>query len=383
MDKIRTNPILASVANQVEQTEIRSPPRPQQVDEMGLSFEKLATDDVPSLALLRPLIESYFDHVHCLYPFLHRPSFEAQYLELTQDSSNKSIEMSVVYMLVALGYVFYAGGKGLQTSRVFVDKAKSYLRFQMLDTPTLEFAQVLLLLTQYYIEECLNRRGFLPNALTHLSMAINVCRILGFHKPTSPNPIYQQLALRAWWGCVYFDTVLSVYFGQPALIYDRSFDMDYPACLDDYCITNHTIHFQLSSTPSITTFFVKSVELYQILSDMSKALYSGASIKSDDAGMTCLRRGDFSMILEYETKLKDWYVQLPAYLKSDGIASFPFADARIRRQCDLLRLKLCLVLRRLMVDIFIAFVCFTDPDCYCSWTRNNNLTARRMSRERR
>jgi hypothetical protein len=95
----------------------------------------------------------------------------------------------------------------LNISETFFLSAKEALTLDHLETPTLELAQNLLLMSEYATERCHHQRGHLHAALLYLSLAIRVCTALGLHEDSdaSQGPLVREISRRVWWECIYTD----------------------------------------------------------------------------------------------------------------------------------------------------------------------------------
>ncbi|PVH70042.1 hypothetical protein DL98DRAFT_148992 [Cadophora sp. DSE1049] len=168
---------------------------------------------------MQTLLTAYWDRVHILHPILHRPTWPGKQkaevfvhgFTTTLDPSNSSTVATIMTNLVfALGALYSPGfttAHALNTSEAFFLSAKEALTLDLLETPTVELAQTLLLMTHYVVERCIHQRGHLHASLLYLSLAIRVCTALGFHEDSgaSKGPLTREIGRRIWWECIYTD----------------------------------------------------------------------------------------------------------------------------------------------------------------------------------
>lgn len=189
----------------------------------GFSFEDFS---LPPRALADHLLECYWDRVHCLYPFFHRPSFERAYenlwgstqwpkpqlpeLSLGLGGSSDSGPQSIIFHC-ALNAIF---GLGCHFSDIpereregavysFFLRSKRFVGLDLLDMPTIGVVQTLLIIALLlqstpYPNRCWNAIG----------LACRVAQGLGLHEATthgSMQPLEKEIRHRTWHGCVIMD----------------------------------------------------------------------------------------------------------------------------------------------------------------------------------
>ena len=189
--------------------------------------------DLPPRPLADHLVHSYFSRVHILYPFLHRPTFEAAYAKLwspstTRDTHGSSGETN--NLDAGLGdfthsgpdsRVFCAGinaifalscqfsdlpiSKSLVAAKGYLERAMALLLHpEMLDNPSISVVQVLLLL-------CLHLQSTpLRNRLCNIiGLACTMAQGLALHDDdnrrhgngTTKNWIVIEIGRRIWYSC--------------------------------------------------------------------------------------------------------------------------------------------------------------------------------------
>ena len=155
------------------------------------------------------LVGLYFKYVHTLYPWLHEPSFRAQYEGLWMAPRGINEDDPLFYCLLnlvlALGCQFSTlFESSIHSGDTFFNRAKTLLGFSIFDVGTLQVVQALLLMGSYL--QSTNR----PNRCWNvLGMGIRVAQGLGLHiERSSGDLVERETRRRAWWGCVLMDRYL-------------------------------------------------------------------------------------------------------------------------------------------------------------------------------
>jgi hypothetical protein len=201
------------------------------VSSLGLQFDDFS---LPPRALADHLLECYWERVHCLYPFFHRPSFEQAYENLW--GSSKWPKPELPELNIGLGGSFDSGpqsivfhcalnaifGLGCHFSDIpatereaavytFFLRAKRFVGLDLLDCGTIGVVQTLLIVaillqSTPYPNRCWNSIG----------VACRVAQGLGLHEEASQRtikPLEREIRRRTWHGCVIMDMyVPSIFF---------------------------------------------------------------------------------------------------------------------------------------------------------------------------
>ena len=173
---------------------------------------KITVSDVGALVLpprrtADHLVDLYFKYVHTLFPWLHEPSFRAQYegLWITQPdaaSDDDPLFYCLLNLVLALGCQFSTlFESSIHSGDTFFNRAKTLLGFSIFDVGTLKVVQALLLMGIYL--QSTNR----PNRCWNvMGMGIRVAQGLGLHiEPSGGDLVERETRRRAWWGCVLMD----------------------------------------------------------------------------------------------------------------------------------------------------------------------------------
>ena len=173
---------------------------------------RIPVNDVEALVLppqgtADHLVNLYFKYVHTLYPWLHEPSFRAQYeaLWITPPGTVDKVDplfYCLLNLVLALGCQFSTlFESSMHSGDTFFNRAKTLLGFSIFDVGTLQVVQALLLMGSYL--QSTNR----PNRCWNvLGMGIRVAQGLGLHiERSSGDLVERETRRRAWWGCVLMD----------------------------------------------------------------------------------------------------------------------------------------------------------------------------------
>jgi hypothetical protein len=154
------------------------------------------------------LLHIYFKYVHTLFPWLHEPSFRAQYEEIWRiqpggpQVDDDPLFYCLLNLVLALGCQFSTLFESTQHSGdTFFNRAKTLLGLSIFDVGTLRVVQALLLMGSYL--QSTSR----PNQCWNvLGMGIRVAQGLGLHiEPSEGDLVERELRRRVWWGCVLMD----------------------------------------------------------------------------------------------------------------------------------------------------------------------------------
>jgi hypothetical protein len=227
----------------------------------------------------------YWDRVHVLYPFLHKPSFSQAYEDLWRPvsehhprngtglglgASKESGPSSVIFhcalnAVLALGLQFsnLPLDEKERLSATCLSKSKDLLRLDLFDNGDVALVQTLLLLTQYF-----QSTNWPNKCWTTIGLACRLAQGLGLH--IEENGVDQQVSLeareirrRAWHGCVTLDIIVSMTLGRPAMLAGSS-TCSLPAPIDG--------DDELEVVSSIE-FFRQSVKLYRIVGRILLSVY--------------------------------------------------------------------------------------------------------------
>ena len=213
-----------SIANQAS---VAATTRPSQdtLSELLTSIPISKPDDyfLPPRVLADHLLNCYWNRVHCLYPFVHQPSFISRYNSLwssdTHGVPQKSISRiglggtgcSASAFYCALNSIFALGCQfsDLQLaqrevlSETFFRRSKKLLRIDILDEGSLALIQTLLIVAQF-----LQSTQFPNRCWNVVGLACRMAQGFGLHLDgTNENRSFLEVEMRrrTWYGCITLD----------------------------------------------------------------------------------------------------------------------------------------------------------------------------------
>ncbi|KAG1779952.1 fungal-specific transcription factor domain-containing protein [Suillus placidus] len=219
--------------------------------------------------LMDSLVQCYLCTSYYLLPFLHVPTFLADY-----GNPRKWGEPGFAAFIVAICCL---ASRHIDDPRVRSDPSDGisagtqwfelFGRLRTLpiaDHPTLYTIQADLIAAVYAVG-----LGKLSKAAALLSEAITVSIDTGLHRSADTydifNPIEDEVRKRTFW-CVYlWDKQLSAHFGRPPMIRLRDTDIGEPIVVDDEFITHDGVLSQPAGTESRMSAFIASVRIMVVM----------------------------------------------------------------------------------------------------------------------
>ncbi|RPD56509.1 hypothetical protein L226DRAFT_531350 [Lentinus tigrinus ALCF2SS1-7] len=219
--------------------------------------------------LMDSLVQCYLSTSYYLMPFLHVPTFLADY-----GNPRKWGEPGFAAFIVAICCL---SSRHIDDPRVRADPNDSnsagtqwfdlLTRLRTLpgaDKPTLYTIQSVLIAGVYAVG-----LGRLSKAFALISEAITLSFDSGLHRSADDydlfDPVEDEVRKRTFW-CVYmWDKQASAHFGRPPMLRLRDCDVSEPAIVDDEFITRDGVGLQPQETESRMSAYVNTVRLFVIL----------------------------------------------------------------------------------------------------------------------
>lgn len=198
---------------------------------VGLTGHRIS---IPPRKQADALFNSYWDYVHSLYPFLHRPSFTEKYLTLwsppwnqppsqtpmSQQHKGLYVDMDDRLFHCLLNLVFALGSQfdtrvddrnRSQVGMTYFERAKALLDFDMLFQGNIYLVQMLLLMGLY-----LQSTDMTSACWNMVGLAIRIAQGIGLHHQpdfcdqgccsgVKLTQLELEMRSRAWTGCILFD----------------------------------------------------------------------------------------------------------------------------------------------------------------------------------
>ncbi|CAG7951477.1 unnamed protein product [Penicillium salamii] len=345
--------------------------------DLGHPSVDLRFDDfsLPPRSLADHLLECYWDRVHCLFPFFHRPSFEQAYENLW--GSNKSPKPELPQLNIGLGGAYDCGPNsivfhcalncifalGCHFSDIppsereaavysFFLRAKRFVNLDLLDIGTIGVVQTLLIVSLLlqstpYPNRCWNAIG----------LACRAGQGLGLHETTTHSswkPLETEIRRRTWHSCVIMDMIVSMTHGRPSMTSHIS-----PVPLPEMGIKSQASDpCELSGQPcdhkmGYLTFYVSTIELYKILESILSEVYNAWQTRSNSNQASSPRSSkicSLDVLMELDDRLSAYEANVPSPLNwtneplqhsgSGGISIFKRQQNVLRARAIHLRLLL-------------------------------------------
>ncbi|KAK5203088.1 hypothetical protein LTR47_011092 [Exophiala xenobiotica] len=272
------------------------------------------------------MMDIYWNEVHVLYPFLHRPRFTKMYHSLWTGEADKVTDhliyciLNTIFAITCQIHKRYSPEEKTADAEIYIQRATRLLQVDVLAGASIELIQALLLMGQYLQSTELPR-----SCWTVTGLAIRTAQGLGLHLPrTSANLERQQereTARRLWHGCVFMDRMVSMTFGRPRVITRAdALAVPFPASINDEYLSTEPgpDGVQPRGEPSLAEFYIQTLKLYVIQERTLFAMYSNdaSDVKVTQSTRESLDNIDFNTILRIEASLKSWDEALPGYLKN-------------------------------------------------------------------
>lgn len=176
-------------------------------------------NSAPSGIIEQAFIDAYFLNYHTSYPFIHEPSFRAQFQEQVPRPHGVSW-LILLNTILALG-AWSIGDDNSDLDITFYQEARGYLQqVSVFETGNLTLVQALLLMSNYA-----QKRNKPNTGWNFLGLAVRMSMSLGLHKEFPGwriSLLQREIRRRLWWGVFIFDSGAAKTFGRPILLPEDS-----------------------------------------------------------------------------------------------------------------------------------------------------------------
>jgi len=205
----------------------------------GVPLKSQLLESAPSGLIEQAFIDAYFLNYHSSYPFVHEPTFRAQFNDPSLRPHGTAWQI-LLNTILALG-AWSIGDDNSDLDITFYQEARAFLQqASVFETGNLTLIQALLLLSNYA-----QKRNKPNTGWNYLGLAVRMAMSLGLHKEFHGwkiNLLQREIRRRLWWGVFIFDSGAAKTFGRPILLPEENV-MDAKQVLnipDDVCI--HSKH---------------------------------------------------------------------------------------------------------------------------------------------
>ncbi|KAH8588230.1 fungal-specific transcription factor domain-containing protein [Bisporella sp. PMI_857] len=304
---------------------------------------------LPPRRIADSLILVYWELVHPLYPFLDRQSFEEACTCIwsgAQMQQDERLFMCTLNCIFALSCQLTESIKvedRASSAAIYFKRAQGLLQMSLWEPGSIELIQCLLIMGQY-----LQSTNTPHQCWMVVGHAIRVAQGLGLHllecNRTFVTQRKREIARRIWHGCVLMDRVLSMTLGRPTIV-SKSFSctVPLPANIDDNLLSDELgiCASQPHDIPSTSTFFIKSLQLHDIINDILVTLYFGEDSERHKSSTNLpspqSQFGDIAKVIQLDRALMNWGQSLPLHLRIS--ASESFSNSTFLRQAIISRIR--------------------------------------------
>ncbi|KAH8820632.1 fungal-specific transcription factor domain-containing protein [Xylogone sp. PMI_703] len=344
-----------------------SPFRESQYRSTPTAHEEALCFELPPRELADSLLDAYFSRAHRLYPFVHEPTFRAEYERLWVSPRPPAKQLrpeifGILNIIFANGCEFYPvipRDQVLSVAADYVARAKSLVIPRAVQAGSLEQVQALLIMCHYLqgtleLNECWNLVGLMIRTAIAIGLHLN---------PPKHNisTIEREIRKRVWWGCIIIDRTLSMKYGRPPSVRATDvFEVDLPLNVDDQYITEHVEHpRQPHGRHSYLEFYRQTIKMSPIIGKILRDLYQMEFVNDP----VCSQK-DFSVSLSNTSRvlgctvhldgeLLAWWEEIPDYLRIEPTVSDGADFERQRRVLSMRYLNMRLLVHR---QAFLLFV---------------------------
>lgn len=202
----------------------------------GVPLKAQLLESAPSGLIEQAFIDAYFQYYHSSYPFVHEPTFRAQFNDPALRPHGTAWQI-LLNTILALG-AWSVGDDNSDLDITFYQEARACLQqSSVFEIGNLTLVQALLLLSNYA-----QKRNKPNTGWNYLGLAVRMAMSLGLHKEFPGwkiSLLQREIRRRLWWGVFIFDSGAAKTFGRPILLPEECV-MDAKKVLnihDDVCLT--------------------------------------------------------------------------------------------------------------------------------------------------
>ncbi|BEJ16489.1 hypothetical protein CspHIS471_0510940 [Cutaneotrichosporon sp. HIS471] len=355
-------------------------PRPHQTLNPEASW-KVITGVIPP-DLMDTLVRCYLSTSHLLWPFLHVPSFLADYANPQQWG-----EPGFACFIVA---VCTLSSRHVDDPRVRANPAdpstagKQYFElFKRLrdlpsaDRPTLYSIQAAFLAAIYAFG-----LGNLSKAFALQAESVTLCLDGGLHRSVDAydhfNAVERETRKRTFWSIYAWDKQSAALFGRPPIIHLRDCDVDEPLIIDDDNLTVDGAKEQPNPETSRLCAFVAAIRLHIVLegvidSSVQASVFPTSSFLARASSVISHRAPLSDSLRDEEVLLEEWTSILPNYWKYDSETANSRDPIRItqaeRLHCLEHLVKMIIYRHRFSGFVLQPAATVEDRACHLEWCK--------------
>ncbi|KAH7024341.1 fungal-specific transcription factor domain-containing protein [Microdochium trichocladiopsis] len=268
------------------------------------------------------LVDAYFQHVHPMYPFLHRPTFrcwESQVRQaLSEGRTPDPAHHFFVYIVHAIGALINPAFSPCPAECLYAS-AELYLE-RLLGYESLESVQAILACAMYSMRSTTGAPVW-----TLSGIALRQCTDLGLHRAstrigTDVGILQDQLQRRVFWVAYNLDRIAAISTGRPFGIAEDDIDAEYPLDVDDEDIDEYqllanprTHHLE---PPTLMSVALHNLRLRRIWGDMKSRIFCVQTPSPPHSHAST----------ELKARLDSWLVECPRAASRDQMSGVPYGS---------------------------------------------------------
>ncbi|PNS20134.1 hypothetical protein CAC42_5584 [Sphaceloma murrayae] len=274
------------------------------------------TADLPSESMARELAASALTMHSVVLRIVHVPSFWRSFkrvytFPIEQFTNEDHKFLPLLYSALAVGSVY--GGQEYPSYDVAIDKGFRYFKAarQMMDIA--DIRDMTSIQAVCFMILFLQSSAKLSQCYSYIGVALRAAIRMGLHRSLPQKrftPLELEMRKRVFWTIRKLDMYIGAMLGLPQSLTEEDIDQDYPAEVEDDCITEEGIKSMPPGTITGMTAFNKHTELLKILNKIVHKVYP-IHVRSADGPMAKSYTVSFSTIKEIEKEMEEWKASLP------------------------------------------------------------------------
>ncbi|KAF2772652.1 hypothetical protein EJ03DRAFT_189480 [Teratosphaeria nubilosa] len=314
----------------------------------SLHPDKKPMPEAPVLPLRRNADDffcCYWSFIHPVFPVLHKPTFQRRYEQLwtshpapKESEQGEGLFLATTNLVFAVGCRFSANIEPSQQEQLahefYRSSRKAYL-FDVLDPPTIDAVQLLLLSTIF-----LQSTHTASGCWNTLGLAIRVAQSIGLHvehgRGGSKTFLQTEMARRIWHVCVALDRLLAMTFGRPTMIAIAD-TTPLPSIIDDEELEGQIIKRDPGQISHLA-MFVHSCRVFDVLADVLQHLYTRDEPSEDSTYPDIIKTIEERLIevVKFNGRLKAIAENFPEELQSPGRLPITYKHTSLNLQQQVL-----------------------------------------------
>ncbi|OQD77076.1 hypothetical protein PENDEC_c003G06402 [Penicillium decumbens] len=267
----------------------------------GVPLKSQLLESAPSGLIEQAFIDAYFLNYHSSYPFVHEPTFRAQFNDPSLRPHGTAWQI-LLNTILALG-AWSIGDDNSDLDITFYQEARAFLQqASVFETGNLTLIQALLLLSNYA-----QKRNKPNTGWNYLGLAVRMAMSLGLHKEFHGwkiNLLQREIRRRLWWGVFIFDSGAAKTFGRPILLPEENvMDAKQVLNIPDDALTPTTTSLPSESLgPTLYSGLIAQARFHLITNSVYQRLISTPSLTPEET-------------LDLQKPMEEWYNGLPSYFR--------------------------------------------------------------------